>query len=317
MIEKRKKSVAVTGGAGFIGSHIVEEFLAHGYNVTVVDNLHTGSLKNLQPFGRHISFIKGSILDRATLQRVFRGVAYVLHQAAIVSVQESIRDPIKTHRTNVIGALNVFWAARVCGVKRVVYASSSAVYGENTSPPIREDTPLSPATPYALQKATVESYARIYATLYNMETVGLRYFNVFGPRQDPSSPYAAVIPLFIHAIQHHIPPTIYGDGFQTRDFVYVKDVARANLLACTANHVSGQVFNIASGVSITMNDLFARITQLLKRKITPRYEPARAGDIMHSSAECTKAKRLLGFTDGTDFDTGLEQTVRLTYKQSY
>jgi nucleoside-diphosphate-sugar epimerase len=304
------KRVAVTGGAGFIGSHIVEASLLQGYDVIVIDDLSTGSPRNLKPFKNDIVFVRGSIMDQEVLKRAFLNVDYVIHQAAIVSVPESIRDPIQTHQINVVGTLNVFLAARACGAKRVVYASSSAVYGDVAVSPIREDALLSPITPYAVQKVETEMYAKVFGGLYNLETVGFRYFNVFGPRQNIASPYAAVIPLFVQAIKNGVAPTIYGDGSQTRDFVYVKDVAKANLLACTVDSISDGIFNVGSGRTISINDLFQKVLQALGKQQAPHYAPQRPGDIMHSGADVAKIKELLGFVNSTDFDIALRETVQ-------
>jgi UDP-glucose 4-epimerase len=316
-MKKKGLKIVITGGAGFIGSHIVEECVTRGYNVVAIDDLSSGDRENIRQFFADISFVKGSVMNQPLLEKAFKNASYVLHQAAIASVQKSILNPVKSHRINTVGALNVFLAARRCGVKRVVYASSSAVYGNATLLPLKENAPLYPLTPYAIQKTTVEMYAKTFSTLYGLETVGLRYFNVFGPRQDPSSSYAAVIPRFIQAIRTEAAPVIYGDGSQTRDFVYVKNVARANLLACSAQDATGEIFNIASGASTSINDLLKKITELVGKNISPRYMPERPGDIFHSSADITRARELLGYDPDINLEVNLKRTIHTFHEKLF
>lgn len=306
----KKKRVVITGGAGFIGSHIIEESLGRGYEVVVIDDLSSGNLRNIEHFLQDLTFIEGSVMNRTLLEQAFRNADYILHQAAIASVRKSIHNPVKSHRINVIGALNVFSAAHRCGVRRVIYASSSAVYGDSRSLPLKENSRLHPLSPYAIQKTTVEIYARAFKTIYGLETVGLRYFNVFGPRQNPFSSYAAVIPRFIQSIRQKATPTIYGDGSQTRDFVYVKNVARANLEACTARGISGEIFNIASGNSISINNLLTMIAKPIGTTVHPRYMPKRHGDILLSQADITRARTLLGYNPTIGLEAGLKETVQ-------
>ncbi len=299
----------VTGGAGFIGSHIVEELVRRRERVRVLDNFSTGRRENLAPFLEHVELVEGDLRDLSTVRRVAEGVDYILHQAALPSVPRSIADPLASNDSNVTGTLHLLIAARDAGVKRVVYASSSSVYGDNPTLPKREDMSPAPKSPYAVSKLAGEYYCRVFAQAYGLETVCLRYFNVFGPRQDPASQYAAVIPKFITALLRDEPPTIYGDGHQSRDFTYVSNVVRANLLAATAPDVSGRVFNVACGERYTVLDLVAVLTEILGTHITPVHTAPRPGDVRHSLADITAAREALGYRVEVNFHEGLRRTV--------
>ena len=299
----------VTGGAGFIGSHIVEELVRRRERVRVLDNFSTGRRENLAPFLEHVELVEGDLRDLSTVRRVAEGVDYILHQAALPSVPRSIADPLASNDSNVTGTLHLLIAARDAGVKRVVYASSSSVYGDNPTLPKREDMSPAPKSPYAVSKLAGEYYCRVFAQVYGLETVCLRYFNVFGPRQDPASQYAAVIPKFITALLRDEPPTIYGDGHQSRDFTYVSNVVRANLLAATAPDVSGRVFNVACGERYTVLDLVAVLTEILGTHITPVHTAPRPGDVRHSLADITAAREALGYRVEVNFHEGLRRTV--------
>lgn len=303
------KKAVVTGGAGFIGSHIVDELLAHDYEVTVLDNLHTGRKENVSHMLSHIEFVEGDIRDYDLLRQTFSHADIVFHQAALPSVPRSIETPFESHTSNALGALTVFVAARDAGVRRVVFASSSSVYGDSAESPKVETMPYNPLSPYAVQKVTQEMYARVFAKLHGLETVGLRYFNVFGPRQNPHSKYAAVIPLFITAILRGEQPVIYGDGSVSRDFTYVKNVAYANILAAEADHVSGEVFNVACGGEISLNELVRMINTLTDSDIMPQYASGRPGDISRSCADISKAHNMLGYKVVVPVESGLEEVV--------
>ena len=258
-------SVLVTGGGGFIGSHLVEALLQRGASVRALDNLTTGHRANLadalaRPKAqRAFSFIEGDVIDRTTVREAIKGVDYVLHQAALPSVQRSVEDPMTSNQVNVVGTLNVLMAAQEAGVRRVVYASSSSVYGDSPQLPKIESMPTNPLSPYAVSKLAAEAYCRAFTRVYGLETVSLRYFNVFGPRQDPNSLYAAVLPRFIEALLSHSPPVIYGDGAQSRDFTYIENVVQANLLALDAAGASGEAFNIACGESVTLKEVLGML----------------------------------------------------------
>lgn len=300
------KSVVVTGGAGFIGSNLVEE-LAKEHQVKVIDNLSTGHIENLDQI-RGVEFVRGSITDLDLLKEVFSDVDYVYHQAALPSVPRSIEDPISSNRVNIDGTLNVLVAARDCGAKKVVYASSSSVYGDTPTLPKREDMTPNPKSPYAATKLAGEYYCRIFSEIYGLKTASLRYFNVFGPRQDPKSQYAAVIPLFITRILNGKPPTIFGDGTQTRDFTFVKDVIQANIRAMESGAVG--VFNVACGRQIVLNDLADEIMKITGIETEKVYEPHRAGDIKDSLAEISRAREMLGYEPKFDLNSGLVETIR-------
>jgi nucleoside-diphosphate-sugar epimerase len=304
------KKVVITGGAGFIGSHIAEECVTHNFEVVVIDDLSTSQRKNLELFFDKITFIEGSILDVELLRKAFENADVVFHQAALPSVPKSVEFPIETNMANVQGTLNVFVAARDAKVKRVVYASSSSVYGDSPVLPKVETMPYNPLSPYAAQKMMGEYYGKLFFKLYALETVGLRYFNVFGPRQNPASKYAAVIPLFITKIMENISPVINGDGSTTRDFTYVKNVVQANLKAAVAPNVGGDVFNIACGETISLQNLVDAINIKLHKKVIPEYGLKRAGDIDFSLADITKAKTKLGFEPTITFEQGLQATIQ-------
>lgn len=302
------KNVLITGGAGFIGSHIAEALVARGCHVTVIDNLSSGHLKNLDGLNDQINFVEGDIRDEALLLDVTKGCDVVFHQAAVVSVTQTVAEPIGSTDVNDLGTLKVLDAARQNKVKRVVLASSSAVYGDDPQSPKVETMTPKPLSPYAVQKLTNEFYAHLYYGLYGIETVCLRYFNVYGPRQDPSSPYSGVISIFMKKASGASVPTIYGDGQQTRDFVYVKDVVQANILGATSVDAPGQVFNVGTGVTISIKDLWYNISGLNSYEVDPEYATARAGDIIHSLARIQKATERMGFQPTVSLNDGLSQT---------
>ncbi|HXH24120.1 MAG TPA: SDR family oxidoreductase, partial [Vicinamibacterales bacterium] len=298
----------VTGGAGFIGSHLVEELVRRGERVRVVDSLVTGSRRNLAHLSG-VEFLEGDLAELAVARRAVDGVEYVLHQAAIPSVPRSVQDPIASHRANVDASLNVLVAARDAGVRRVVYAGSSSAYGNTPTLPKVETMPAAPLSPYALQKLVVEQYCRLFTDLYGLDTVTVRYFNVFGPRQDPSSPYSGVISLFISALVDGRRPTIYGDGEQTRDFTYVANVVDGVLRACHAEGVGGEVINVATGGRVSLNQLFRTLRDLVGRDVEPIYAAPRPGDVRDSQADIAKARRLLGYEPLVPLEEGLRRTL--------
>jgi nucleoside-diphosphate-sugar epimerase len=298
----------VTGGGGFIGGHLAEALIASGWAVTVIDNLVTGHLENLKSIQEKIQFVEGDIEDGELLSTSAQECDVIFHQAAVVSVPQTVEDPVGSARVNDIGTLNVLEAARRNSVRRVVLASSCAVYGDDPQLPKVETLLPKPQSPYAVQKLTGEYNARLYHELYNVETVCLRYFNVYGPRQDPSSPYSGVISIFMTKAAEEVAPAIYGDGKQFRDFIYVKDVVQANLLAATAENASGKVFNIGTGKTVSINDLWEMVRNLSGNKMSPTYQLARAGDIKESVANIDQAKKRLGFTPEFAFENGLAKT---------
>jgi len=297
----------VTGGAGFIGSHIVEA-IAGSHEVVVIDNFSSGKRENLRMFADSISGIQGSITDLPLLKDEFKGADGIFHLGAIASVARSVDDPIVTHETNLTGTLNVLLAARDCGVRNVVFSSSSAVYGDEPTLPKREDMPSVPRSPYAVSKLAGEYYCKVFSELFGVRTVSLRYFNVFGPRQDPQSEYAAVIPKFITKLLNNQPPVIFGDGKQTRDFVYVKDVVQANLLAMQSS--ANGTFNIGSGKSIDLNTLARTVAEIMKVKIPPIYEKPRSGDIRDSVSDIAVAKKVFGYQTCYSLEKGLAETIQ-------
>lgn len=301
------KKILVTGGAGFIGSHITEELVKQGHKVIVLDNFSTGSKKNLAKVINGVEIIEGDIRNLELLKQKFTGVDAILHQAALRSVPASLKDPQAYTDVNITGIYNVLEAARVSGVNRVVFASSSSVYGDSTDLPQKEEKTGTRLSPYAISKFTGEDYCKFFHRTYGLETVALRYFNVFGPRQDPKSQYAAVIPLFITALLRNEQPTIFGDGKQTRDFTYVSNVVQANICAITAN-AAGQSINIANGEGTSVNELFEKIKRFLNKDSQPHYAPERTGDVKHTKADTTKMKQLLAF-EPIKFDEGLKTTV--------
>jgi len=304
----------VTGGAGFIGSNIVHELVGRGETVRVLDDLSTGRMENLAGLLDRIEFMNGSITEIEMVQRAVDGADFVLHQAALASVQRSVDDPLASNEANVRGTLNLLIAARDAGVKRFVFASSSSVYGESEELPKREEMPTAPISPYGVSKLAGEAYCRAFYEVYGMPTVALRYFNVFGPRQDPNSHYAAVIPLFIMALLEEKRPTLFGDGQQSRDFSYVSNVVNANLLASQSKGAIGQIFNIACQRQHSLLDLLNILNDLLGSNIEPMVAPPRAGDIKHSLADIGKARHLMGYEPKIGFHEGLARTV-LWYRE--
>lgn len=303
----------LTGGAGFIGSHIAERLLRDGARVRIVDNFSTGKRANVEPllaaYPDALRVHEISITDRVALAPIFAGADYVLHQAALASVPRSVADPLATHEANATGTLNVLLAARDAGVKRVVYAASSSAYGEVTVEKQDESLPPHPLSPYGVSKLAGEYYCQAFTQVYGLETVALRYFNVFGPRQDETSQYAAVIPKFIAAMMTGRQPTIYGDGLQSRDFTYVDNIVHGNLLALRAPGVAGETMNLATGGSISLLQLVDKLNHLLGTTLAPIHADARPGDIKYSRADVSKATDLLDFAPVADFDTGLARTV--------
>jgi UDP-glucose 4-epimerase len=305
--------IAVTGGAGFIGSNLAEHSLARDCSVIVVDNFSTGKERNLLSWseraGARFELLRADINDTARLRQAFKGVRYVFHQAAIPSVPRSISDPQATEHANINGTLSVLVAARDAGVQRVVVASSSSVYGDDPNLPKVETRLGRSLSPYALSKWVCEEYCRLFLALYGLETVCLRYFNVFGPRQDPKSEYAAVIPRFATRLLADAPPVIYGDGEQTRDFTFVSNVVDANWAAATHPRGAGEVFNIGCGTRTSLNELVRVLNKIIGTNIVPTYEPARAGDVRHSLADVGKALNLLDYTPAVSLQDGLEKAV--------
>jgi UDP-N-acetylglucosamine/UDP-N-acetyl-alpha-D-glucosaminouronate 4-epimerase len=302
----------VTGGAGFVGSHLTARLLADGGRVRVLDDFSTGSLANLPAGGAaggDLEIIRGDIRDPVTMERAARGASAIFHQAAMRSVSRSVADPLGVNEHNVTGTLQVFEAARRAGVPRVVYASSSSVYGDRPELPKQEDQAPAPISPYAVSKLAVEHYATVWHRLYGLETVGLRYFNVFGPRQDPTSQYAVVIPKFIMWALRGEPLEVHGDGTQSRDFTYVDNVVDANLRAAAAPDVGGEIFNVGCGERISLLEIIAHLERILGRALTRRHTPSRAGDVPHTLADVSKAKRLLGYAPLVGFDEGFARTV--------
>lgn len=303
----------VTGGAGFIGSHIVERLLRDGHQVRVLDNLSTGKRENLEAVRAagpdRMDWIEGDVRDLDTCRRACAAVDFVFHEAALGSVPRSVENPGETTAVNVLGTVNVFQAAREARVRRVVWASSSSVYGDTPTLPKHEAMPLAPRSPYAAGKLAGEEFARVFANTMDLPIVSLRYFNVFGPRQDPDSQYAAVIPRFISALIEGARPSVYGDGEQSRDFTYVSNVVDANLAACERGPGAGEAVNVACGRRYTLNDLLRCLERILGVKANPEYLPTRAGDVRDSQAAIDQAVRLFGFAPGIEFEDGLERTV--------
>lgn len=306
------RKVLVTGGAGFIGSHLVEALYRKGDEVTVIDNLSSGKIENILPLINKIEFIKSDINDSDVLEEIIKDVEVVFHQAAIGSVPRSIAEPMDTHVNNSNGTLNVLIAAHKAGVNRVVYAASSSAYGDTPTLPKHENMNRLPKSPYAVSKVTGELYCSVFSQVYGLETVALRYFNVFGPRQDPHSEYAAVIPKFIKLMMADTSPTIYGDGETSRDFTPIQNVVHANLLASEAENISGKIFNVALGSKVTLNELVAHVNILLSKSLNPDYEAERIGDVKHSFADISSAREHLGYSPIVSFSEGLEETVLAT-----
>jgi UDP-glucose 4-epimerase len=297
----------VTGGAGFIGSHIAE-MLADVHEVVVFDDFSSGKTENLRGFHDKVRVIRGSIADLSLMKSAFENADGIFHEAAIASVSKSVDDPLSTNHINITGTLNVLLAARDCGIKKVIFASSSAVYGDDPTLPKREDMQPSPLSPYAISKLTGEYYCKVFSEMFGVKTVSLRYFNVYGPRQDPSSDYAAVIPKFIDRLLRNERPVIFGDGKQTRDFVYVRDVVRANILAME-NPATG-VFNIGSGSRIDLNFLAKTLSAVTGVDLTPSHEKPRSGDIRDSASDITLARNTLGYEAKYSLAEGLAEIIR-------
>lgn len=298
----------VTGGAGFIGSTIVRRLLSDGHAVRVLDDFSTGLKENLTEVIDDIELITGDIRDFDTVAKAVKKIDFVLHQAAVPSVPKSVNDPITSNSANIDGTLHVLEASRKADVKRVVIASSSSVYGESEELPKHEGMVPSPLSPYAITKLTGEYYCRVFWQLYGFETVALRYFNIFGPRQDPNGDYAPVIPKFITAIQKGVAPIVFGDGEQSRDFTFVDNAVAANLMAATADGMAGEAFNVACGAQFTLNQLLDKLRAILGSDQQARYDPPRVGDIMHSYADITKIRKV-GYKPVVEFDDGLARTV--------
>ena len=298
----------VTGGAGFIGSHLAEELLCRGHRVRVADSLVTGKRSNLDHIPE-VEFLQGDLADLSFARQAAAGCDYILHQAAIPSVPRSVKDPITSNRANVDATLSMLVAARDAGVRRVVFAGSSSAYGDTPTLPKHEDMPANPLSPYALQKVVGEQYLQMFTKLYGLETVSTRYFNVFGPRQDSTSPYSGVISVFATALIDNRSPKIHGDGEQTRDFTYVANVVDGVLRACEAPKVSGEVINVATGGRISLNALFAAMRDLIGADVEPTYVEPRQGDVRDSQADIRKAKALLGYAPIVSFEEGLKRTI--------
>ena len=300
----------VTGGAGFIGSNIVDELLRRGHEVRVLDDFSTGREDNVAGFAGRIDLVRGDVRDAGTVDAAVRGMDYVLHQAALASVPRSVADPSSNNQVNVQGTLNVLIAAHRHKVRRVVYASSSSVYGDSDVLPKVETMTPNPKSPYAVAKLAAEYYCRVFGDLYGLPTVALRYFNVFGPRQDPNSQYSAVIPIFVKALVEGRSPTIHGDGEQSRDFTYIANVVNANLLACEANLTGSRVYNIACGGRYTLNQLFDALRSRIGSDVKPAYGPPRPGDVKHSMAGIDLIQSEIGYRVGVSFEEGVDRTVR-------
>ena len=301
-------SYLVTGGAGFIGSHLAEELLRRGHHVRVADSLITGKRVNLASIAA-AEFLEGDLADLPFATQAVASMDYVLHQAAIPSVPRSVDDPVTSNRANITATMNTLWAAKGAGVKRLVYAASSSAYGNTPTLPKREDMPTNPLSPYALQKLVGEQYCRLFTSLYGFETVSIRYFNVFGPRQDPGSPYSGVISQFATALLAGRPPTIYGDGEQTRDFTYIANVVDGVLRACEAPRANGEVINVATAGRISLNELVRVMNAIVGSSVKPVYKEPRAGDVRDSQADITKAEALLGYKPTVSLEEGLKLTL--------
>jgi nucleoside-diphosphate-sugar epimerase len=318
MKRQNRLRILVTGGAGFIGSHLTEALLQRGHMVRVLDNFSTGKRGNLvfEKEYAPLEVANGDISSQASCRKAMKGIEYVFHQAALPSVQRSVEDPELTNLVNAVGTLNILIAAKDVGVRRVIYAASSAAYGDTPTLPKRENMPPNPLSPYALQKYMGEEYCRLFTQLYGLETISLRYFNIFGPKQDPASVYSAVIPKFIEAFVKGRRPVIYGDGKQSRDFTYIDNVVHANLLALSAKHLHGEVVNVACGSRISLNQLVKMLQQIFGSNLSPIYEKPREGDVKNSLADITRAKQVLSYKPLVDIETGLRKTVQYFLKQS-
>ena len=299
----------VTGAAGFIGSHLAERLVQQGHAVRILDNLSTGRIENLGPFRDRVEFIQQDMCDPEVCRQACRDIEVVYHQAAVPSVPRSVEDPRESHQANVTGTFNMLLAARDAGCRRFIMAASSSAYGELEVSPKVETLLPQPLSPYAVAKLAGEQYCSVFYRCYGFETLALRYFNVFGPRQDPQSTYAAAIPAFVTAILAGKPPTVFGDGEQTRDFTYIDNVLQANLLAAAAKQTRGEVVNIGDGHQVSVNEVIRRINELLGTEVKPVYAPPRAGDVMHSLADITRAGQLLGYEPTVDFAEGLRRSI--------
>lgn len=299
----------VTGGAGFIGSNIVEELVKRGEKVRVLDNFSTGKRENIEPFLKKIELIGGDIRDYKIVVKAMQGVDFVIHEAALPSVPRSINDPISTNEVNVKGTLHILQAAKIVGVKKVIFASSSSVYGDSKVLPKREDIPPNPLSPYAVSKLTGEKYCQVFHTIYNLPTICLRYFNVFGPKQNPNSQYAAVIPKFISLALKEKPLEIYGDGLQSRDFTYVRNVVQATILAAQTNKSVQRVINVGAGEKHSVLDIVTTIGEILKRNVKSYHTEPRKGDVRDSFADITKAQEVLRYKVEVRFQEGLQRTI--------
>jgi len=310
-MEKKMSKVLITGGAGFIGSNLTEALLQRGHSVRVLDDFSTGKRENLMFDQAHpsLQIIEGDLRDLSTCQKAVQGMEYVFHEGALPSVQRSVEDPETSNAINVGGTLNILLAAREKGVKRVMYAASSSVYGDTPTLPKHEEMPPNPLSPYALQKYTGEQYCRLFYQLYGLETISLRYFNIFGPKQDPNSLYSAVIPKFIGALLQGHSPIIFGDGEQSRDFTYIENVVQANLLAMSTDHLHGETINIACGKRISLNQLVSVLKEILGSKQSPIYREPRIGDVKHSLADIHRGKEIINYEPKVGIEAGLRKTV--------
>ena len=313
---KEVKKVIVTGGSGFVGSHLAKELTRRGYYVIILDNLSTGKMENIEPLLRkeNVEFIRGSITNLSLLGKLFRAVDYVFHQAAIPSVPRSVKDPQASHEANITGTLNVLLAARDNAVRKVVYASSSSVYGNAPTLPKKEDIAPNPQSPYSVTKLAGEYYCQVFQQVYDLPAVCLRYFNVYGPKQDPKSQYAAVIPRFIQKVSRNEPPIIFGDGEQTRDFTFVKDVVEANIQAAESD--ANGTFNIGTGEMISINKLAELIIKLTGNSVKPVHKEPRPGDVRHSLADISRA-RAIGYEPRWSLTEGLKETIRRFQDETY
>jgi UDP-glucose 4-epimerase len=311
MEQKNMSKVLVTGGAGFIGSNLTEALLQRGHLVRVLDDFSTGKKENLvfEKAYPSLEIIEGDIRDLRTCQKAAEGMEYVFHQGALPSVQRSVEDPEMSNAVNVGGTLNILLAAREKGVKRVMYAASSSIYGDTPTLPKHEEMPPNPLSPYALQKYIGEQYCRLFYQLYGLETISLRYFNIFGPKQDPNSLYSAVIPKFIDALLQGRSPIIFGDGEQSRDFTYIENVVEANLLAMSAEHLHGEAINIACGNRISLNQLLNVLKEILGSKQSPIYQDPRKGDVKHSLADIRRGKEIINYEPKVGIEIGLKKTA--------
>jgi nucleoside-diphosphate-sugar epimerase len=310
-MEKNMSTILVTGGAGFIGSNLTEALLRRGHTVRVLDDFSTGKRENLMfdPAYPSLEIVEGDLRDLTTCKKAVQGIEYIFHQGALPSVQRSVEDPETSHAVNAGGTLNILLAAREKGAKRVIYAASSSVYGDTPILPKHEEMPPHPLSPYALQKYIGEQYCRLFYQLYGLETISLRYFNIFGPKQDPNSLYSAVIPRFIDALLQGRSPIIFGDGEQSRDFTYIENVVHANLLAMSADHLRGEAINIACGKRISLNQLVSVLKEILGSKQSPLYQEPRKGDVQHSLADIQRGKEILNYEPKVGIEAGLRRTV--------